>query len=128
MNEVWEKPQSVAMFPLTLTHKGGAPVEVMLRVVGTTGDLQAPMPRPVVLKDTAQVPLTVQTPYRNGYLDDTGTVTYEVSARDPSSKAPVGEAQVFTVTVHTKGMYVPGPQLFAAMFAVAIAALLLRRR
>lgn len=54
--------------------------------------------------------------------------TYRVSARDPDSKAPLGDARETVVTVHTKGMYVPGPQLFAAMLAIGLAALLLGRR
>jgi hypothetical protein len=130
MTEKWEKPQNAVMFPVTLTSRVGTSVEIVFEVTETTGDLLAPMPRPILLTSAASatVPFAVQTPYHNGYLQETGTVTYQVSARDPDSKAPIGDAREVTVTVHTRGFYVPGPQLFGAMVAVALAAVVWRRR
>lgn len=85
---------------------------------------------PVTLSADAPqtVLLVVQTPYKNGRLDREEVVTYRVTPHPANDSGVSGEAQTLSVTVHTKGFYVPGPQIFGAMLAIALAAILLRRR
>lgn len=132
--EAWEKPQSVVVFPAQVTNKADTPIRLDFEVASKTDGLQAPQPNPVTLQGAKgairalSIPFTVHTPFHNGYVDEDGTVTYRVRASHPESHAPLGDPQEFTLTVHTKGFYAPGPQLFGAMLALAVAALVLRRK
>lgn len=133
-DEKWEKPQSVVVFPVTFTSRATGPVKLVFEVVDKAGDLVAVLPQPVTLQGpggamrTADVPFTIQTPYHNGRLDEEGKVTYRATPQHPLDATKTGDAQEFTFTVHTKGFYMPGPQLLGAMLALAAAALVLKRR
>ncbi|HUR68986.1 MAG TPA: hypothetical protein VM370_07040 [Candidatus Thermoplasmatota archaeon] len=118
--EKWSKPQSVVAFPVKVTSHVGHPITVTFEVVKATGGLVASQPKPFQLVGSNETTLAVQTPYHNGRVDESGTVTYRAT---PSE----GAAQDLRVTVHTKGVYVPGPQLFGALVALALAARLARR-
>lgn len=130
MNEKWAKPQTALVFPADLTNVHEKPIKVFFEVVAKDGEAIAVVPNPTTLQPgaSAWIPFMVQTPYRNGHLDETTRVTYRAIAKDAGTLAPVGEPAQFDLIVHTKGFYVPGPQLFAAMLALGIAALVLRRR
>lgn len=121
-DEAWEKPQKVVFFPARITNAGDAATRVAFALASNPDGLNAVVPPPVALApgESKDVLFTVQTPFRNGYVDDEGRVTYRATPEG-------GEPQEFAVTVHTKGFYAPGPQLFGAMLAIGMAALLLRR-
>lgn len=121
MTEKWEKPQTAVFFPARIT--ASAPVRVVFEVVDVEGGLHTPVPNPVTLKagGHADVPLVVQTPYKNGYVAETGSVTYRMVPSDGS--APIEK----TITVHTKGFYAPSPPLLPLLAALGVAALLVKR-
>lgn len=133
-SEKTERPQTVVVFPVKLTSHATGVMKLMFEIVDKAEDLQAPIPNPITLQGpdgaqrSADIPLTIQTPYRNGRVDETGTVTYRITPYDALDPKVRGEPQELTVTVHTKGFYAPGPQLFGAMLALGLAALALRRR
>lgn len=130
MNEKWAKPQQVLVFPADLTSTHEKLIEVFFEIVAKHEDLLVPVPPSVSMAPGQRVtiPLMVQTPYWNGHLDETGSITYRVIAKDAGTSAPVGDAREFDVIVHTKGFYVPGPQFFGVFVALGLAALVLRRR
>lgn len=127
------KPQEAVFFPATITNVGGM-TKLWFEVVEKSPSLQVVVPNPVVLQahgmqgDTAQIPFTLQTPYKNGANDDEASVTFRIVPSQPLDPSARGEPQEFTVKVHTKGMYVPAAQFFGVMAALGAAAMLVRRR
>lgn len=127
------KPQEAVFFPATITNGGGM-TKLWFEVVEKSPSLQVVVPNPVVLQahgmagDTANIPFTIQTPYKNGPNDDEGYVTFRIQPSKPLDPRERGEPQEFTVKVHTKGMYVPAAQFFGVMTALGAAAMLVRRR
>ena len=128
------KPQSTLMFPATLTSVSPDRIKLTFELVLRDGRLKAQTPPSIVLDEAGgrqgqtRVIFTVQTPYENGHVNETGRVTFRVSANDPLTNVTRGDPQDVTLTVHTIGFYAPGPQLFGAMLAIGLAALILRRR
>lgn len=127
------KPQEAVFFPATITNVGGM-TKLWFEVVDKSPSLQVVVPNPVVLQangkegDTAMIPFTIQTPYKNGPNDDEGFATFRVVPSKPLDPSERGEPQEFTVKVHTQGMYVPAAQFFGVMIALGAAAMLVRRR
>lgn len=128
------KPQQAVAFPATFTNAGSGMTKLTFEVVDKSPSLQVPVPNPLILQPrgspgaTAQVPITVQTPYKNGPNDDLGFVTFRVVPSKPLDPSERGEPQEFTVRVHTEGLYVPAAQFFGVMVALGAAAVLMRRR
>lgn len=123
-----DRPQQPVVFPLTITNFGNANTKVSFEVLSQTESLEVPVPNPITLQSkqaggnqiTSTVPLTVQTPYKNGYMNEVGVVTYKISsayALDPKLK---GDESTVSVLVTTKGFYVPG---FSPVFLVGLLAL-----
>ena len=131
--EKMAKPQKVVSFQATITNWSPDPLKLSFEIVARDGRLQAATPNGLALapagepQSETKVTFSMQTPYENGPMDETGRITYRVSARDPLTNATRAEPQDVTLVVRTVGTYVPGPQLFGAMFAIGLAALLLRR-
>ena len=123
MNEKWEKPQKVVIFPAEVANRGAASTRVTFEIASNPQDATAVIPNPVTIPagETRTITFAVHTPFRNGYVNDEARVTYRATSAE-------GSASEFDVIVHTRGMYVPGPQIFGAMLAIAFAAFLLRRR
>lgn len=130
-----ERPQTPVVFPVKVTNLGNANTKVTFAVADKTENLQVPVPNPVTLQSrqaggqaiSADIPLTVQTPYKNGYMNEVGLVNYKLTsayALDPKIK---GDESSVSVIVTTKGFYVPGPSPLLFVGLVAVAALALRR-
>ena len=132
--ERWVEPQEAATFEATLVSRSREPLRIVFDVARADGGLQAVTPPPVTLgregaaDGRVSLAFVVQSPYRTGQVDETGTVTFVATPLDPEEERVVGEAQRVDLTVRTVGTYVPGPQLFGAMLALGLAALALRRR
>ena len=131
-----ERPQSVVSFPVKISNYGNANTKVTFTIGdGTSQNLQVPVPNPVTLQSkqaggnqiSADIPLNIQTPYKNGYMNEVGIVNYKITsayALDPKIK---GDESSVSVLVTTRGFYVPGPSPILFVGLVAAAALLLRR-
>lgn len=133
LEEAVGEPQSVLVFPLRIINDGNAMTRVGFEVVDKPADFMFVMPQPLVLQSRQQggaiteltVPLTVMTPYRNGWLNETGEVTIRVRAFPVEHPELAREYEV-TLRPGVKGFYVPGPGLATAALAVVGAALLAR--
>lgn len=131
-----ERPQTAVIFPLKLTNFGNANTKVSFTVQDKAENLNVPVPIPIVLQSkqaggnqiSSEVPLTVQTPYKNGYMNEVGVVTYKITSAYALDPKLAGDSTQVSVVVTTKGFYVPGPEPIFMVGLVAVAALLLRRR
>lgn len=130
-----ERPQTPVQFPVKVTNLGNANTKVNFEVIEKTESLQAPLPNPVTLQSkqaggnqiSADIPLTVQTPYKNGYMNEVGVVNYKLTsayALDPKIK---GDDSTVSVLITTRGFYVPGPSPILFVGLLGAVALLLRR-
>ncbi len=131
-----DRPQTPVIFPLTITNFGNANTKVSFEVLQKTESLEVPVPVPVTLQSkqaggniiTATVPLTIQTPYKNGYMNEVGVVNYKITsayALDPKLK---GDETVVSVLVTTKGFYMPGFEPLVLVGILGAAAMFMRRR
>lgn len=134
VTEQTAKPQSVVVFPITVTSRATGIMKLTFEVVEKTGGVEVPMPNPITLQGpdgiqrSASVPITFQTPYKNGFVDDDASVTMRITpahALDPRIK---GEPQEIVFRIKTEGFYAPGPQFFGVLAALAIGALLVRSK
>lgn len=128
------KPQQAVAFMATIASRSSERVRIMFQLVANEGRLRPVTPAEVVLAPQGEpqsrlvVLFTVQTPYENGRVDETGAVKYRVTPADPDTKEAVGPAEDIVLTVRTVGTYVPGPQMFGVFVALGLAAFFLRRR
>lgn len=131
-----ERPQTPVVFPVKVTNLGNANTKVTFAVQDKTENLQVPIPNPVTLQSrqaggqqiSTDVPLTIQTPYKNGYMNEVGLVNYKLTsayALDPKIK---GDESSVSVIVTTRGFYVPGPSPLLLVGLLGVAAVLLRRK
>lgn len=131
-----ERPQTPVVFPLKVTNFGNANTKVTFDVTDKTENLNTPVPIPVTLQSkqaggnliSSDVPLTVQTPYKNGYLNEVGVVTYKITSAYALDSKLKGDETVVSVVVTTKGFYVPGVEIPLVIGLIGLAAVLLRRR
>jgi hypothetical protein len=133
------RPQETLRYEVELTNHANGPTRFTFEVPGEGPPGFTPMvPEPVVVPGisatdqpatgnaSSEGPPTwttvfeVQTPYRNGYVDDRVSVQLRVDsawAVDPSEE---GMSATLTRTGHAQGAYLPGPGAgFAALAAVA---------
>lgn len=133
-------PQKQIPYPLEVTNRGAGPVEVHFQVVdkprskASHGGWFVLAPEAIRLEPggTVTVPVTVATPYQNGYNNEGGDIHVRAIPRfagNESGPDPIlGTPVDVTLQADVKGWYVPGPS--AAFVAVSLAglALLARRR
>lgn len=133
-NETVARPQTPVVFPVKITNLASGNTRITFEVVSKDDALMIPVPNPVVLQhrgsthESAQIPFTIQTPYRNGPMDEVGTVTFRLTpaaALDPSIK---GESQEISFVVHTKGFYVPSSSVVSVVAAAFVVALVARSK
>lgn len=130
-----ERPQSKVAFPLKITNFGNANTKVSFELVSAAEGFQTVIPNPVTLQSkqaggnqiSADIPLTIQTPYKNGYMNEVGVINYKLTsayALDPKLK---GDESPVSVLVTTRGFYVPGPSPILFLGLIGVVALVLRR-
>lgn len=133
-----DRPQATVAFPVKITNLGNGNTKVNFAIAegGNPKDLGVIVPGPTILQSkqaggnliTAEIPLSIQLPHRNGYMNEPATVTYQITsnyALDPKLR---GDETQFTVLVTTKGFYVPGPGPFLLLGVLLVGAIILRRR
>lgn len=130
-----DRPQQPVVFPLTITNFGNANTKVSFQVVSQAENLEVPVPGDVTLQSkqaggnqiTATVPLTVQTPYKNGYMNEVGSVTYKVTSAYALNPQLKGDESTVSVLVTTKGFYVPGFEPLLLIGLLGLSAVAMRR-
>lgn len=131
-----ERPQTAVNFPLKVTNLGNANTKVNFAITDRTPNLQVPIPGSIILQSkqaggnqiSQDVLLPVQTPYKNGYMNVVGVVSYKVTSNYALDAKIKGDEGSVSVVVTTKGFYVPGMEPVFALAAVGAVALLMRRR
>jgi hypothetical protein len=131
-----ERPQTPVIFPVKIQNFGNANTKVSFEIgEGTSPALQVPVPNPVTLQSkqaggnaiSADVPLTIQTPYKNGYMNEVGIVNYKITSAYALDTKLKGDESTVSVLVTTRGFYVPGPSPLLFVGLIGVIALALRR-
>lgn len=124
-------PQKAVDFPVTVSNFGNANTKVLFELASEpSGGLVVPIPQPVTLearqtggKNTQQtVQFSIQTPFRNGYLNQPGLANLKLKSAYALDAQKKGEELTLSVLVTTKGFYVPGPDSVLMLAGIAIAA------
>lgn len=131
-----ERPQTPVIFPVKVTNFGNANTKVTFDIgEGTSASLQVPIPNPITLQSkqaggnqiSSDVQLTVQTPYKNGYMNEVGIVNYKLTSAYALDTKVKGDESSVSVLVTTRGFYVPGPSPLLFVGLIGAVALALRR-
>lgn len=133
------KPQSTVTFLVTLVNQGNQNTRVSFSVDGNPGGLNVVVPSSVILgpaqardeggaAHSVTVPVAVQTPYRNGHLDEASRFTLRVHGAYALDPAIQGDAATLDLEVRTVGTYVPAPPAPLLLAVLGLAAILARRR
>jgi len=133
-----DRPQSTVTFPVKITNLGNGNTKVSFAIAegGNPMNLNAPLPIPVTLQSkqaggnaiAAEIPLQIQLPYKNGYMNEVGVVTYKITSNYALDSKLKGDETTLSVLVTTKGFYVPGPEMVLVLGVLAVAAAAFRRR
>ena len=138
---VVERPQTIINIPVSVNNLGNAQTKVTFSIAegSTVGEvanaLQPQLPPPTTLGSKqagatvtkADIVLTVQTPYKNGYMNDGGTLNYKITSAYAINPALRGDESQLSVLVTTRGFYVPGMSPILLLGLVGGLALAMRR-
>lgn len=135
-----DRPQTAVSFPVKVTNLGNANTKVTFDIgEGSTIDgpnaLKPILPNPITLQSkqagssqtSTDVLLTVQTPYKNGYMNEVGVMNYKLTSTYALNPALKGDESQLSVLITTRGFYVPGPSPILFLGLVGVLALALRR-
>lgn len=126
------KPGSQVDFPVELTNMGNGPVAVTAELTNRTpgSGLQPVLPGPVALgaeptggNRHATVTVAVETPERNGYVNEAGELEVTWKARYGPQPSLGGDESTSTFRITTKGFRLPAPGASAVVPALGAAAL-----
>lgn len=130
-------PGGFARFPLQVSNLGNGPTRLVFEVASASEGLEVEPPAPVVLESrqhggiltSAEVPLVVKTPSGGGYVNEVGTVTYQIRSHHADRPELEGDAQTVSVLVTVKGFDAPGtPPMLLVLAGVGAALATGRRR
>jgi uncharacterized membrane protein len=129
-------PQQQVSYPITVTNFGNAQTKVFFEVSNAPEGWQVIPPQPTILESKQQggkitqttVYLTVQTPWKNGYMNTVGAITMKITTKYALDPKVVGDASQISVLTTTKGFYVPGPDLTFFIVAIGVAAVVFAGR
>lgn len=130
------RPQQTLNFPLTVTNLGNADTTVLVtaNAQGTGLQVSTPPPKTVLSKNAAkgantiQIPISVETPYHNGYINTPSVLSLHVASNYAYDVKQKGMDTQLSLLITTKGFYVPGPGAGALIGSLAALALVLRRK
>lgn len=133
-----DRPQSTVTFPVKITNLGNGATKINFAIAegGNPQNLNALVPGPVTLQSkqaggnqiSTEIPLQIQLPHQNGYMNEAGTVVYKITSNYALDSKLKGDETTLSVLVTTKGFYVPGPgPILLVGLLMAIAAVMRRR-
>lgn len=123
--EKYAKPQDVVSFHATLEPLSERPVWVGFELVSVTRGFLAPLPQPIVLDErlpSATMDFVIQTPYHNGYVNESGIAIYRITPRAGSETGEAGSPVVVQLVAHARGAYVPGVEAALLLAAAGVLA------
>lgn len=130
------RPQESIDVPITITNLGNADTTVFINRQGENPQpgagvlFTSPSPRTVPSKqqgsqdNTLDVPVSLQAPYQNGYINQPGVLNLQITSNYALDTQEQGMTTQVAMLITTKGFYVPGPGpaiLIAALGALALA-------
>jgi hypothetical protein len=129
-------PQEKIEFPIKIANFGNGPQTVFLDTSQQTEGLDIVLPGAVQVSskatgaedNTRTAVVSVQTPSKNGYINQPGTFTLDVSSAYSLKQSINGMSTRVSSLITTKGFFVPGPGSAAAVLAMAGVAMGLARR
>lgn len=134
---VTARPQADLTFPVSVDNLGNAQTTVYVSPSNPEKlSLQVTKPSPTNIpskqqgaKDnSATIPVSVQTPYKNGYLNRPDVLNLDITSNYAFDVAQKGMQTSVSLLITTKGFYVPGPGALLMLASMAGVALVLGRR
>jgi hypothetical protein len=133
-----DRPQSTVTFPVKITNLGNGATKVNFDIApeGNPQNLNVLVPGPVTLQSkqaggnqiSAEIPLQIQLPHKNGYMNEAGAVRYKITSNYALDSKLKGDETTLSVLVTTKGFYVPGPEPIVLVGLLVAVAAAFRRR
>ncbi|HVL87997.1 MAG TPA: hypothetical protein VM681_08360 [Candidatus Thermoplasmatota archaeon] len=129
-------PQQQVVFPMTVTNYGNANTKIFFDVLSQPEGWQVVPPSEVILEarqqggkaTTKTANMVVQTPWRNGYLNEVGAVTMRMTSNYAlDTKVPGDRATISSLTT-VIGFYVPGIDTLLLVGGVGALAVALKHR
>ncbi len=134
---VTARPQQKVDLPITITNLGNANTNVFLDIESGDEKLiqNTVLPSPVTVpskqqgsKDNTQTVLVqVQTPFKNGYINEPGVLSMKISSTYALDQSVKGMSTRVSSLITTKGFYVPGPTMPAMLASLLGVALVMGR-
>lgn len=129
-------PQEQIDFPIEVTNFGNGEQTIFLNTNQKSGGLDIVLPGAFTVSsqaggdedNTRTSTVSIQTPFQNGYINQPGTFTLDVSSAYALDQSNEGMSTRISSLVTTKGFFVPGPGAVAALVSFAGVALALNRR
>lgn len=133
-----DRPQTPVSFPISVTNLGNGPTKVSFELLTPPGEgdkMQVAPPQSLTLEArqtggsqiTKDAILQVQTPFKNGYMNEPRSIVVKVTSHYATDTQLQGASETVTMLVTTKGFYVPGPSPFLLVGLVGVVAALVRR-
>lgn len=133
-----DRPQSTVTFPVKITNLGNGATKVNFDIApeGNPQGLNVLVPGPITLQSkqaggnqiSAEIPLQIQLPHKNGYMNEAGSVRYKITSNYALDSKLKGDETTLSVLVTTKGFYVPGPEPIVMIGLLVAVAAAFRRR
>ena len=133
-----DRPQTPVSFPISVTNLGNGPTKVSFELLTQPVDgdkMQVSPPQSLTLEArqtggsqiTKEAVLQVQTPFKNGYMNEPRSIVLKVTSHYATDTQLQGASETVTMLVTTKGFYVPGPDPLLLVGLVGAAAAFVRR-
>ena len=121
------------VIPINVENTGNGPIKVFFEVSGGSSGskgLKVISPPPETLDSPysggkatkKQIPLSINTPYKNGYMNGKNTIDVVITSRSVDKTELEGDKAQLSILVSTQGVYVPGFDSVLMLGALAGAA------
>lgn len=123
--------------PMVLQNFGNGDIQVNFALAeNSASSLATALPPPVIVRslatggetDTANIPLDVQTPFKNGYENRRDTLILNIGGNSVDDIDTALKPVQLTAVVQTQGVYVPGFEAVTMLTALIGALFVARRR
>lgn len=124
-------PQQQVIFPIKVTNFGNAQTKIFFDIDSKPETWQVIMPSPVILESRQQggkatskdANVVVQTPWRNGYLNEVGAVAVKITSNYALDTKFPGDRTALSTLTTVIGFYVPGYDPLLVVFGLGFVAL-----
>lgn len=128
------EPQSQLVFPVRFANLGNGATTILF-TVEKPANWEVVDPPPLSLgsrqagtPNEATLPITVQTPFRNGYVDEVAAIVVTWRAHHALNASLAGDSGQFVLQAAARGAHLPVPAALAVAALAGAAVVALRRR